>query len=141
MESKAWQGFSEHVSNRTTTQQYHSPPSLVKNILSYILISSASCQACSSAQKSSVSGPHRSAREVQWLHAVPRHSSKDVGDHLVGDCLGVMLPVGAILGGATHIVPEGPVCEEQGQEEDIEVGQRVREPSWQCPEESCQNLW
>ena len=58
------------------------------------------------------------------LHSGPT-VSKDIGDHLVRHCLRILLPVFAVLGGAPNIIPERPVCEEQGEEEHVEVRERM----------------
>ena len=66
--------------------------------------------------------------------------SKQVRHHLVRHSFAVLGPVLAVLGLAPHIVSEGSVCQQQRQEDDVEVGHVGGGQGWYCPAEGPNNF-
>lgn len=67
-------------------------------------------------------------------------ASKQVRHHLVGHSFAVLSPVLAVLGLAAHIVSEGSVCQQQRQEDDVEVGHIGGGQGWYGPAEGPNDL-
>ena len=62
-------------------------------------------------------------------------SLKYIGDDFVGDFGAVLLPVLSVFVEAALVVPEGSVEEEDSEEDDVKIGEKIVEESRNGPEE------